>query len=74
MKRNDLVEIKNLTIKDIAKKVKDLKNEVLSLVIDKNSKKLKDLKVVSKKRRDIAQMLTVMKQKTLLEGLEKGDK
>lgn len=73
MKRNDFLEIKNLTKKEIVKKVGDLKNEILSLIIDKNTKKLKDLKVISKKRKEVAKMLTLIKQKTLLESLEKGE-
>lgn len=71
MKRNDLVEIKNSKIEDLIKKVISLRKEVADMVIDKNTNKLKDLKSISKKRKDLAQILTIMKQKQLLAEMEK---
>lgn len=70
MKRNDLQELKTLTSKVLIEKVKTLKGELADLVIDKNMSKLKDLKVLGKKRKDIAQILTVLRQKELVEELE----
>ncbi len=70
MKRQQFMEIKQLEVKDLLAKVTAAKLEVADLVLDKNMKKLKDVKVISKKRHDIAQMLTVIKQKQLLSELE----
>lgn len=70
MKRNDFTFVKGLGIPELAQKAKDLKQELANLVLDKNMKKLKDLKVLSKKRKERAQILTVIKQKQLLEELE----
>ena len=70
MKKNDFVQIKGMDLKELAGKDKDLKKEIADLTLDKNMKKLKDLKIISKKKKDRAQVLTVIKQKELLKQLE----
>ncbi len=70
MKKNDLNQIKALSVKELFDKAKLIRKELAEVVFDKNMNKLKDLKAVSKKRKDLAQVLTVMKQKELLEQLE----
>lgn len=70
MKRVDLTEIKNLTEGEIFKKVVIAREELVDLSLDKNMGKLKDIKAVVKKRRDIAQMLTILRQKQLLGEVE----
>lgn len=70
MKKNALVEIKQMNIIQILEKVKSEKKAVSDLTLDKNMRKLKDLKSVHKKKKDIAQMLTILKQKQLLAELE----
>lgn len=74
MKRNELVQIKGLGIKELKDKAKSLKEEIANLVIDKNTNKLKDKKAIFKKRKDLAQVLTVLRQKELLEQLESKQK
>ena len=79
MKKNDLIQIKGLDIKELRVKVKAIKGEIVNMELDKNMKKLKDLKTVSKKRKDLAQVLTILRQKELLGELEskmtkEGDK
>lgn len=70
MKKNDLVDIKGLDIKGLISKAKSLKIEIAELILDKNMNKLKDLKSISKKKKDLAQILTVARQKEILESLE----
>ncbi len=70
MKKNDFVQIKKLEIKELKEKVKAVKKEIADLTLDKNMKKLKDLRMISKKRKDIAQILTVIRQRELLAKLE----
>lgn len=70
MKRNDFLEIKNLEIKALGQKIDTAKKELAGLVMDKNMSKLKDRKSISKKRKEIAQMMTVRRQKQLLGELE----
>lgn len=70
MKKNDLVQIKILEEKALLGKVKEVRVEINNLIIDKNMNKLKDIKAISKKRLDLAQMLTILRQKQLLRELE----
>lgn len=70
MKKKEFIQIKGLDIKELRLKVKTLKTEMANLVFDKNMKKLKDLKMISKKKKELAQILTVIKQKELLTQLE----
>lgn len=71
MKKNDFNQMKNSDIKELLIKVKTLKAEIADLVMDKNSRKLKDLKAISKKRKDVSQVLTIVKQKQIMSDLEK---
>lgn len=70
MKRTEFNELKGLEINALLKKVLQTKEELVGLVLEKNMKQLKDKKAVVKKRRDIAQMLTIIKQKQLIMRLE----
>ncbi len=70
MKKNDFVQIKTLDISELMLKAKSLKIEIADLIMDKNMKKMKDLKMISKKRKDMAQILTVLRQKEILNMLE----
>lgn len=70
MKKNDFAEIKVLDMKALEKKAEDLREELAKLMLDKNMNNLKDLKAISKKKKDLAQIATVMRQKELLEMLQ----
>ncbi len=50
--------------------LKAIKDEIANLIMDKNMKKLKDLKMISKKRKESARALTIARQKELLSKLE----
>ncbi|MBI2337979.1 50S ribosomal protein L29 [Candidatus Daviesbacteria bacterium] len=69
-KGEQLTEIKGLGIKELKEKVKAFDKEIDDLVMDKNMKKLKDLKMISKKKKDLARALTAIRQKELLGELE----
>lgn len=70
MKRNELVEIKKMEIKAIHDRVGLVRVELAGLVIDKNIGKLKDLRSIRNKRKDLSQMLTILRQKELLIQME----
>lgn len=70
MKKQELIQIKALGIKELKEKAKGLNLEISNLVLDKNMKKLKDLKMISKQRKNRAQILTIIRQKDLLQELE----
>jgi len=70
MKKSEFAGIKALDIKGLKEKAKILKKEIADLVMEKNMRKLKDLKSVSRKKKEVAQILTLIKQKELLAELE----
>jgi len=70
MKKQALAEIKKLDIKAIREKVESAKIDLQKLVLDKSMNKLTDVKTLDKKRKDLAQMLTILRQKELLIQLE----
>lgn len=70
MKRNQLNDIKQLDKLALLELAKKARIEIADLIMDKNMAKLKDLKSISKKRKDLAQILTILKQKELVEELE----
>lgn len=76
MKRNDLQNIKKLEINSLNEKINQLIKEIVNLIMDKSMNKLKDKKVIFRKRKDLAQVLTILRQKQLVEELEskKGEK
>lgn len=74
MKKNDFLQIKGLDTKELILKVKSLRKEIADATLDKSMKKSKDLKIVSKKRKDLAQVMTILNQKELLNKLEEGVK
>lgn len=70
MKKNEFVQIKGLDLKELAVKAKSIRDEMANLEMDKNMKKLKNLKIILKKKKELAQILTVLRQKELLSLLE----
>lgn len=71
MKTKDLKnEIKVLDIAALIAKAKALNIEINDLVLDKNMNKLKDLKSISKKKKEMARILTALNQKQLIASLE----
>ncbi|MBI4038525.1 50S ribosomal protein L29 [Candidatus Daviesbacteria bacterium] len=70
MKRNEMVQIKGLNINKLKDKAKSLKMEIYNLTLDSKMKKLKDVKLISKRKKDLAQVLTILRQKELLGELE----
>lgn len=74
MKKTELNSLKGLSLKELADKAKLARAEIAEAVFDKNMKKLKDLKSIFKKRKDLSRILTILQQKQLLAELEKGQK
>jgi ribosomal protein L29 len=71
MKRNDLAEVKKTDIDILKTRAKKTKGEIADLVLDKNMDKMSNLRAIKNKRRDLAQIMTVLRQKQLLKELEK---
>lgn len=67
MKKNNLVEIKKMDLILLQERVKKLEKELVDLSLDKI--KGGNIREAKNKRRDLAQMLTILKQKELLKQL-----
>ena len=75
MKKQDLTDVKALDIKTLKERAKKLRSEIADLHLNKNMNKLADTKTIWKRRKNLAQILTVLKQKELLSMFEeKGAK
>lgn len=74
MKRNDLSEAKRLDEKALIAKVMELKKKTADLVMDKHMNKLGNVKDIVHHRKDLAQYLTILRQKQLLRILDELEK
>lgn len=74
MKRKELTDLKSKTIKDLIKMVMDKKFEAKKISLSISGGKEKNLKAGKNVRRDIAQILTVIKEKEIIEKLKPIEK
>lgn len=74
MKKQQLNDLKNKSIKDLKAQVKNMKKEIANLTLDLKLGKLKNLRAISTKKRDIAQTLTLVSQKLIVEKAAKDKK
>lgn len=58
-------ELRNLSVQDLRKKEQELRKELLTLRIKKRVEGLKDINQIRKTRRQIARVLTVLRQKEI---------
>lgn len=72
MKKNDLLEMKSLDIKALTVRVRELRGQIADLVMEKHMNTLKNSKQIQHSRRNLAQMLTILRQKEIIAQLEKG--
>lgn len=63
-------EIKVLDVAALMTRAKALKLEISELVLDKNIDKIKNLKSISGKKKDLARILTTLNQKQMIGQLE----
>lgn len=70
MKKTEFAEIKKMEIQPLLGKIKNAQKEILGFILDKSTNKITNLKVIKNKRRDLAQMMTVLRQKQILQELE----
>lgn len=71
MKKTAFTEIKKMDIKPLLEKVQSAQKEILGLILDKSTGKVANVKVTKNKRKDLSQMMTVLRQKQMLQELEK---
>lgn len=70
MKKQALAEIKNIDIQALKGRMQHSDEEMQKLVLDKSINKLTDVKTLRRKRKDIAQIATILRQKELLKQLK----
>jgi len=73
MKKTEFAEIKKMEIISLSGKIKSAQKEILGFILDKSTNKVTNLKMIKSKRKDLAQMITVLRQKQMLKELEKKD-
>lgn len=71
MKKKDLVDIRNKEIKDLKKLAEEKKLELAKTEVKIRSGEEKNVKKASKLRREIAQILTIIQEKELIEQEKK---
>ncbi|OGM22024.1 50S ribosomal protein L29 [Candidatus Woesebacteria bacterium RIFCSPLOWO2_01_FULL_39_21] len=69
MEHKQLSDLRKKTIKDLESLVDKLRNDKTKAIGEKISKKSKNLKIVRNLRRDIAQILTIIQEKRILERI-----
>lgn len=72
MKKKDLQSLRSKSIKELKKTVTDKKLEASEVFVKIKSGQEKDLKKVKNLRTDIAQILTVIKEKEIMDKKEQG--
>lgn len=66
MKTKDKKELKAKTIDELKNLLKQVREELLNLKIENSRKKLKNTSLIYQKRKDLACMLTTLREKELL--------
>lgn len=70
MKKADTIEIKKMEIKELVARLKKERSEMQSKVLEKSMGKLKNIKEINNKRKNIARILTALWQKEMIKNME----
>lgn len=73
MKKKEFTDLKTKSVKDLLKMVYTKTQEVGKKQMEISGGKEKNLKSVSSLRRDIAQLLTIVKEKQIIEKMQAGE-
>jgi len=65
MKKNTLSEFKSKSKEELHKLLLELREEVAKLLVERGSRKLKNVSLLREKKKDIARILTIIHQKEL---------
>lgn len=69
MRKKEIDELRNLSIKELEKKVNDLRKEIARLKLEVVVNQPKDTNILIKKRKELAIILTLITEKKLKEKL-----
>ena len=70
MKRKEFTDIKTKSVKDLTRMVMDKKVEMSKKRVEMFSGREKNLKYFNNLRRDVAQIMTILKEKEIIEKLK----
>ena len=74
MKKKDLMEFKSKNVEDIQKKIDQLIGEIVVNKLELKMGKLKNVHLVSKKKKDLASLKTILKLKYFAIKLNMSEK
>ncbi len=72
MKKNELTKLRSKKINELKKLAQDKKSELAKITAERKAVKKKKLKEAKNLRHDIAQMLTIIREKEIAENLERA--
>lgn len=65
MKKKEIKELQSKTYEELKKMTEEAKTEIKKWTVEKGTGKQKNVNLVRNKRRDVARLLTVIRQKEL---------
>ena len=71
MKRKDILKLHQLKINELKEKLVQARRELVDLMMISGREKIKDVKVIAKKRDEIARIATILREKELMEEARK---
>lgn len=72
MKRKEIQKLHQLKINELREKLAQARKELVDLMMVSGREKTKDVKVIAKKRDEIARIATILREKELLEEAGQG--
>lgn len=70
MKKDELTKLRTKSPNQLRKTAEDNKTKLGKLLVESKAAKKKDLKKAQKLKKDIAQILTIIKEKEIIQSLE----
>lgn len=68
MRKRELKELKNKTIKELKELIEKMEEELAKLKVEKEGGKLRNISQLREKRRDLARIKTILREKEINEG------
>lgn len=66
MKKNQIVELRSKSIEELKRLLEETQSEIKKLIMELKSRKLKNTASIEQKRKDIARILTFVREKELV--------
>jgi len=73
MKRKDVEKLHQLSVQELREKLIQTRKELIDLRMSEGREKTKDVKIIGKKRDDLARIMTILKEKEFLEEAKEED-